>query len=89
MDWKTGHHVSVDFSRDNFNHPYRQYLKRFENLREKFGVDVYNQYLADFYQAALYVFFSISNSDLVAEITSSGLSTVMMMRVASRRRTGM
>lgn len=55
MDWKTGHHVPVDFSRDNFNHPYRQYLKRLENLRETFGADVYHKYLADFYDAARYV----------------------------------
>lgn len=89
MDWKTGHHVSVDFSRDNFNHPYRQYLKRLESLREKFGADVYQQYLSDFYEAASYVFFFVIARDLVTEIILQGLSTMMMMMVASRRETGM
>lgn len=50
IEWKTGHHVPMEFSRDNFNHTYRQYLKRFDDLRERFGPEVYDQYLMEYYE---------------------------------------
>ncbi|EIM79495.1 uncharacterized protein STEHIDRAFT_163682 [Stereum hirsutum FP-91666 SS1] len=53
IEWRSGHHVPIEFSRDNFNHTYRQYCKRFEDLRERFGVDVYRQYLSEFYETAM------------------------------------
>ncbi|EIM83122.1 uncharacterized protein STEHIDRAFT_160725 [Stereum hirsutum FP-91666 SS1] len=66
--WRNGHHVPIEFSRDNFNHTYRQYCKRFEDLRERFGVDVYRQYLSEFYKTAI-----------LSAPTRTSLSVLMMI----------